>query len=182
MGAKENHELFLPFGVYRIKPMHRRSTMKMRYGLVAASVITVSIFLTNTPAWSGSKQQYRWEGVAIGIGAAIAGSAIIHHSSAWHPHPSTTVVYAYRHRGYHPHAYRLSGPWRQKHRYDHRFGNFNRFGSWSGKWGDSPGHHGHYDRFRGHPRHGKANDRSGRPAWPRDKDQRSGYSRGHGHH
>lgn len=39
-------------------------------------------------AWAGAKQRHRWEGVAIGVGAAILGHAIIqqHHRAYAHPY------------------------------------------------------------------------------------------------
>jgi len=42
--------------------------------LLITTILCVS-FLTSS-AWAGSRQRYRWEGVAIGIGAAILGNAI----------------------------------------------------------------------------------------------------------
>ena len=40
-------------------------------------VVVMLLSLISLPAWAGSAQHHRWEGVAIGIGAAIIGSAII---------------------------------------------------------------------------------------------------------
>jgi hypothetical protein len=44
-------------------------------------IAVVSLCLASTPTWAGSKQQHRWEGVAIGVGAVIAGSALISHNA-----------------------------------------------------------------------------------------------------
>jgi hypothetical protein len=50
--------------------------MNMKKLLIGiAAVLTVSV-LISTPAIAGSKQRHRWEGVAIGVGAAILGHAI----------------------------------------------------------------------------------------------------------
>ncbi|MBW2196052.1 MAG: hypothetical protein JRF37_11025 [Deltaproteobacteria bacterium] len=42
--------------------------------LVTALLLLFSV----DPVWAGSRARYRWEGVAIGLGAAIIGSALIH--------------------------------------------------------------------------------------------------------
>ena len=47
---------------------------KYSISLVVA-IISISL-ITSTNALAGSKQQHRWEGVAIGVGAAILGHAI----------------------------------------------------------------------------------------------------------
>lgn len=54
-----------------------------------ATIFTLSVTLTS--AWAGSPQQYRWEGVAIGVGAAILGSALLY-DHAYAP-PPVRVVY-----------------------------------------------------------------------------------------
>lgn len=62
--------------------------------LAVAFCLTLSI----NPVFAGSKQHYRWEGVAIGLGAALLGSAlinnsqpervtIIEHETYYHPAP-----------------------------------------------------------------------------------------------
>jgi hypothetical protein len=51
--------------------------MKSRNKLIVTAAAAVILVAASTPAWGGSKQQHRWEGVAIGVGAAIVGSAII---------------------------------------------------------------------------------------------------------
>ncbi|WP_319525560.1 hypothetical protein [uncultured Desulfosarcina sp.] len=47
---------------------------KKRFSIIA--VLLTSITLVAAPVFAGSKQQHRWEGVAIGLGAAILGHAI----------------------------------------------------------------------------------------------------------
>lgn len=49
----------------------------MKKIFVALIVAVVSLSLSVPSAWAGSKQRRRWEGVAIGLGAAILGHAII---------------------------------------------------------------------------------------------------------
>jgi len=50
--------------------------MKSKKRFVIIAVVVTSIALVTAPAFAGSKQQHRWEGVAIGVGAAILGHAI----------------------------------------------------------------------------------------------------------
>lgn len=57
--------------------------------MVLATILCFS-FVTAS-AWAGSKQRYRWEGVAIGLGAAIVGNALL--NDYYYDRPSRTVVY-----------------------------------------------------------------------------------------
>ena len=49
----------------------------MKKALIIATAALFLLSLATGPAIAGSKERHRWEGVAIGIGAAILGSAII---------------------------------------------------------------------------------------------------------
>jgi len=53
----------------------------MKKFFVTLIVAVVCLSFSATSVWAGSKQRRRWEGVAIGIGAAILGHALIknHH-------------------------------------------------------------------------------------------------------
>lgn len=53
--------------------------MKIRNGFIAAAAVSATLVFAYPSAWAGSPQQHRWEGVAIGVGAAILGSALIYH-------------------------------------------------------------------------------------------------------
>jgi hypothetical protein len=56
-------------------------------------VITIlCISFTVTSAWAGPKQRYRWEGVAIGIGTAILGNALLN-ASYYSPSRPAPVYY-----------------------------------------------------------------------------------------
>lgn len=71
--------------------------------LIIAMTLILCAVLTSS-AMAGSTQRHRWEGVAIGVGAAIIGGAIIH--GLTHPY---RPAYAYRPA----HVYRpgyVSGP------------------------------------------------------------------------
>ncbi len=47
--------------------------------LLTITLLTVFLIGISGPAaWAGAKQRYRWEGVAIGVGASILGHALIH--------------------------------------------------------------------------------------------------------
>lgn len=62
-------------------------------------VLTAMIFYLSfaaDPAFAGSKERHRWEGVAIGVGAAILGNAII---KSYQPERVTVVE---RHTYYQP--------------------------------------------------------------------------------
>jgi hypothetical protein len=70
-------------------------------------IITVifSLSFATSSAFAGSKERYRWEDVAIGVGAAILGSAIIKNSQ-----PESVTVIEW-------HTYHRPGPPRQIVRY-----------------------------------------------------------------
>lgn len=50
----------------------------MKRVLTVGLVSLMCIALLTPAAWAGAKQRHRWEGVAIGVGAAILGHALIH--------------------------------------------------------------------------------------------------------
>ena len=60
---------------------------------VMVVVVVLLISLVSSPAWARSAQHYRWEGVAIGIGAAIIGGAIL--DSCCHPRYGAAYAYSY---------------------------------------------------------------------------------------
>jgi hypothetical protein len=60
-------------------------------------ILLISIVLVWTaavlPAWAGNPQRHRWEGVAIGVGAAILGGALLHHAQPPRRNHSRPVYY-----------------------------------------------------------------------------------------
>lgn len=50
--------------------------MKTKKLLICLVVAVIGIALVSSSALAGSRQRHRWEGVAIGVGAAILGHAI----------------------------------------------------------------------------------------------------------
>jgi len=58
--------------------------MKKILTSIVAGIASLCIIIT--PAHAGSRQRHRWEGVAIGIGAAVLGHAIIGHHQHDYPH------------------------------------------------------------------------------------------------
>ncbi|WP_373500788.1 hypothetical protein [Desulfococcus sp.] len=51
--------------------------MKIKKRVLTAVTVIMGILFTTPSAWAGSKQRHRWEGVAIGVGAAVLGGAIL---------------------------------------------------------------------------------------------------------
>jgi hypothetical protein len=80
--------------------------MKKTMMLVFSAIFLLSF--SAAPALAGSKQRHRWQGVAIGLGAAILGSALINNCET----PERVVAYAPP-RQYHPGPshFRPQGHW-----------------------------------------------------------------------
>lgn len=87
----------------------RSGSMKAKKLLI---IVLATVFLfsfLSSPVWARSPQHYRWEGVAIGVGAAILGSALLNNM---YSHP-----YAYQERAYNyspPPPPRRSGHWEMR--------------------------------------------------------------------
>lgn len=71
--------------------------------LFILGLITVFTLVFLTPrAQAGPEERYRWEGIAIGVGAAIVGGAILHNYNQGHdryigrPQPARVYSPAYR--------------------------------------------------------------------------------------
>ncbi len=72
----------------------------MKKILVSLFVAVCLVTFTSASALAGDKQRHRWEGVAIGVGAAILGHAIF--SNSWDARPDhVTVIQRNRHRDRH---------------------------------------------------------------------------------
>jgi len=129
--------------------------MKSKKRLISLVIALFAIALVSSSAMAGSKQRHRWEGVAIGVGAAILGHAIYQTHKA---EQQTHVVYVEPQRTYR-HNY---GP---KHRHGHwewqktwvppiyeriwNPGHYNRKGHWvSGHWMEVETSNGHWTRER----------------------------------
>ncbi len=68
-----------------------------------AAVSLITIFLVSvlaSPAFAGAKQRYRWQGVAIGIGATLLGQALMNNYR--NDAPQTRVVYEHSRAEYRP--------------------------------------------------------------------------------
>lgn len=105
--------------------------MNPKNRLVILAVVLTSMALLTAPALAGSKQRHRWEGVAIGVGAAILGHAIYQaHKEA----PRPRVVYANPKPARH-----LSPP-------KHRQGHWEWQKTWVAPTYESVWNPGHYDR------------------------------------
>jgi hypothetical protein len=110
--------------------------------LMGLTVVFTATVLISAPAVAGSKQRHRWEGVAIGVGAAILGHAIYQA----HKDPSPPrVVYADPEptpRYHHPRPQHRRGHWEWRKTwvpstYEKTWnpGHYNRKGHWvRGRW------------------------------------------------
>lgn len=124
-------------------------------------LITVILFISFLipSVWAGSKQSHRWEGVAIGVGTVILGSALFknyHHKSYSHRHhkPSPVLEPGY---GYPPPKYsRHRGHWEMRKKwipptYKKAWnpGHYNRRSKWvPGHWIEAVGRPGCWTKTR----------------------------------
>lgn len=118
--------------------------MKTGKRLIMASAVLAIVCLVTVPVHAGSEQQHRWEGVAIGVGAAILGHALLTSNG---DHSGSSVTYAYAYRSHHapPRYYGHRGYWRPYGWQRHHSGYHGHHGY--------KGHHGHYrqpDRHHGY--------------------------------
>ena len=78
--------------------------MKKNSLLILSIVTVVFVSIAANSAWAGNVQRNRWEGVAIGVGAAVLGKVL------WdqyrHPRPEPVVVYSEPQRRRPRHHYR----------------------------------------------------------------------------
>ena len=58
--------------------------MKKRSLSLIVTLCAVTMLLTADPAFAGRKHHERWKGIAIGVGAAILGNAILNHDRHHH--------------------------------------------------------------------------------------------------
>jgi hypothetical protein len=70
--------------------------MKSKKLSVAALIVLFAFTVSVPSAWAGSPQKHRWEGVAIGVGAAILGKVLFDnhqsHRPVYGPAPQPTVI------------------------------------------------------------------------------------------
>ena len=129
--------------------------MKMIKWSVIGAVAFISVCLISTSVWAGSRQQHRWEGVAIGLGAVIAGSALIdHHAYGYQSGPPVVFSFNYQENRRRP---LRSSAYRKPHYGGHPY-------SWR------PHYRGNHDQ--GCRPHGNYNDNRHQENW-------SSHDRGH---
>lgn len=97
--------------------------MKSRKFFIIGIAAVLSICFAGQSAWAGSKQRHRWEGIAIGLGAAMVGSALIHNQGGrphYGPVPGFSFYYreGQRYRAPRHGKYRHHNP--RHYRYGHR--------------------------------------------------------------
>lgn len=124
--------------------------MKIKTTLISLTILLFAMSLAASSALAGSKQRYRWEGVAIGVGAAILGHAIIQSHRA---EPQRPVVHTHPQPAYRPHqpAGQRQGHWEWRsvwvppnHETVWNPGHYNHKGRWV------PGHWIHVQTTQGH--------------------------------
>ena len=131
--------------------------MKTKKLLIILVVTVIGVALVSSSALAGSKQRHRWEGVAIGVGAAILGNAIY---QAHRAEQQTQVVYVEREpdrRFRHRHAPKhRRGHWEWQKTwvpptYENVWnpGHYNRRGRWvPGHWIEVQTSEGHWNKER----------------------------------
>ena len=69
--------------------------MRPKKLLISALLAVFTFFIIAQSAWAGSPQSHRWEGVAIGVGAAILGSTLwkAYHQPQYHHTPQPAKTY-----------------------------------------------------------------------------------------
>jgi hypothetical protein len=87
--------LFEPFAGHGVQFLetHKPGSKKMKNKKLSMVMITtvLCLALMVTSAWAGPEQRYRWEGVAIGLGAAILGNALF--NAPYYAQPAPAPVY-----------------------------------------------------------------------------------------
>lgn len=110
--------------------------------LIIAVTAAISLGLVSTSVWAGAKQRHRWEGVAIGFGAAIVGGALINHH-AYGSHSGPPVVFSFKYRENHRQPSRHHGYWQpyrgghdkkwRSHKHGHHYSGCRQHGNWHGQ-------------------------------------------------
>jgi len=67
--------------------------MKKKNLIIVFLAMGFTLSFISPSAWAGSPQQYRWEGIAIGVGAAILGGALV--NACIYPCPAPRAVSRY---------------------------------------------------------------------------------------
>jgi len=114
---------------------------KNLFALLLTAILCVSLLIPSV--WAGSKQRHRWQGVAIGLGAAILGNALFNHNhNEYYSHrkPSPVVVPGYNYNP--PESRRHPGYWQMRKKWippvykkSWNPGHYNHRGKWvPGHW------------------------------------------------
>lgn len=147
--------------------------MKTKYFIAAGLTAILLLTLFGTPAAAGSRERGRFEGFALGFGAALLGHTLLHHHHApghykapVDRHPPQRKHFDHRRHGYHKPPADRHPP---RHRYRHRSGHwelqriwvppafkkvwnpghYNRRGRWiPGHWTKVPISEGHWKKER----------------------------------
>ena len=121
--------------------------MKNKTITIIFLTILLCFFLVIPSSWAGSKERHRWEGVAIGLGAAVVGSVLLNNYSS----PPKRHVHIYHYSPPHRHD-----RWKShcRHHYGHKKPHRHHT-HWHGRPRHSYRHHAHWHgRPRNPHRHG----------------------------
>ena len=117
--------------------------MKKKNLFIILTTLILCLSFMKPSAWAGNVQRNRWEGVAIGIGAAILGNALINHyrysvptQSAVNQHRPPTHYYDNRYRQESSGHWEVRKVWVQPiYKRVWNPGHYDRYGRWiSGQW------------------------------------------------
>ena len=62
--------------------------MKKKNLFIVVFITILCVTFLTSSAWAGKKHRYRWEGIAIGVGAVMLGHALFKHHHHRHFHPA----------------------------------------------------------------------------------------------
>ena len=140
------HEAFLGLEMkngLRLKIRERSSEMKKKNVFIVLTTFIFCLSFMKPPAWAGNVQRNRWEGVAIGVGAAILGTSLINHFRYSVPartivnqHHPPTVHYRHQYRQKPSGRWEVRRVWIQPtYKRIWNPGHYNRYGRWvPGQW------------------------------------------------
>lgn len=104
---------------YTIKQEQGGRNMNTKKLLFILLVTGLCVSFVANSAWAGPKQRYRWEGVAIGVGAVILGNALLNSCVYTQPRPAPVYCKPRIHHGPVFQYYISSFDCRCKHRKAH---------------------------------------------------------------
>lgn len=107
--------------------------MKKKNPIIVVFITVLCVTFLTASAWAGKKDRYRWEGIAIGVGAVMLGHALLNQHHHFHQAPGPI---------HHPPVPRFRGHWEVRrvwippiHERVWNPGHYNHKGRWvHGRW------------------------------------------------